>query len=60
MVASIVCGKQGREETVWGDQAAGGVMATGEALHEKKHATHRSAVGTDLLVSRRECERAGQ
>ena len=37
---------------MWGDQAAG-VMATGEALHEKRHATHRrSAVGTDLLVSR--------
>ena len=52
---------QGRGETVWGDQPAGGVMATGEeALYEKKHATHRSAVGTDLLVSRRECERAGQ
>ena len=37
------------------------MMAAGEVLHEKKQATHRrSAIGTDLLVSRRECERAGQ
>ena len=35
-------------------------MAAGEMLHEKKQATPRSAIGTDLLVSRGECETAGQ
>ena len=35
-------------------------MAAGEVLHEKKQVTHRRAVGTNLLVSRGECERAGQ